>query len=243
MTALLQVDQLSIFYGRVHAVRSVSFDVEEGELFALLGPNGAGKTSLISAVVGLISRSEDSVRFGGSDITQVSAHRLAHQGIRLVPESRALFAEMTVEENLRMGLGRSARPEYEARRDELFETFPVLRDRIRQVSGTLSGGEQQMLSIARALIAKPRLLILDELSMGLAPKLVGEIVEVLGRLRDDGLTVLLAEQNANAVLPVADTAAIMVRGRIDFLGEPAAARKRLVDGYLGVVTAPETTDE
>ena len=236
--SLLEVQSLSIGYGRVNAVRDIDLSVGEGSLVALLGPNGAGKTSLISGISGVVRPASGTVHFAGRDITRRSAHRLARQGLRLVPESRALFPGMTVGENLKMGLDRADRRMFESRTEKITATFPVLGQRLKQPAGTLSGGEQQMLSIARALIGEPRLLILDEPSMGLAPQIIAEIIRVLGRLRDDGLTVLVAEQNARAVLPVADRAAILVRGRIRFFGDPGEVGERLEEGYLGRTDGP-----
>jgi len=239
--SLLEISNLSVAYGSVVAVRGVDLMVGTGELLALLGPNGAGKTSLISAVAGLIKPNEGSVRFRDESITDIAAHRLAPRGLRLVPESRALFPHMTTQENLMMGAGRMARQIFETRVESIIETFPVLGERQRQLAGTLSGGEQQMLSIARALIAGPDLLILDEPSMGLAPIVVSEIMATLAGLRDSGLAVLVAEQNARAVLPVADSAALMERGTITLKDTPDVIEARLTeDGYMGA-TRPSTT--
>lgn len=240
--SLLEIDDVTISYGSVVAVRGVQLSVASGELLALLGPNGAGKTSLISAIAGLIKPKSGSIRFGDEPITGIAAHRLASRGLRLVPENRALFPHMTTSENLRLGAGRMTRREFAQTIDDILETFPVLGERRSQLAGTLSGGEQQMLSIARALIAGPELLILDEPSMGLAPKVVSEIMSTLGRLRDRGLAVLVAEQNARAVLPVADAAVLMVRGRITLSGAPDAIEERLSsDGYLGAGSSSSTS--
>ncbi len=239
--SLLEVSDLSVSYGSVVAVRRVGLSVAKGELLALLGPNGAGKTSLLSAIAGLIAPTEGSIRFRDKDITGVAAHRLAPRGLRLVPESRALFPHMTTAENLRLGAGRMARDDFDKSLESIIETFPVLGERQRQLAGTLSGGEQQMLSIARALIAGPDLLILDEPSMGLAPIVVSEIMATLAQLRDQGLAVLVAEQNARAVLPVADSAALMVRGSITLSGAPDTLEERLsADGYLGTSSSSDS---
>ncbi len=238
MTALLEVRDLHVGYGSLLAVRGVSLTVEEGGITALLGPNGAGKSSLIAAVCGLIRSRSGAVLMGGKDVTGKPAHRLARAGLRLVPETRALFPEMTVLENLHVGAGRLARSLFTERLGRVYSLFPVLEQRRNQQAGTLSGGEQQMLAIARALAAHPRLLVLDEPSMGLAPKVISEIVVALSRLRDEGTTILLAEQNARPVLPVTDRAVVMVRGRVAREGDATEMRSLVEAGYFGVGTGP-----
>jgi branched-chain amino acid transport system ATP-binding protein len=233
MTAL-EISDLTVAYGNVVAVRGVSASLPEGTLVALLGPNGAGKTSLLSAVAGLVPASGGRVSVGGEDLGRRPAQRVARSGVRLVPENRALFGDMTVVENLQVGIGRAGRAETQRRIDRAFELFPRLAERTGQVAATMSGGEQQMLSIARALVAEPTVLLLDEPSMGLAPMVVTSIVEAVGRLRDEGLSVLVAEQNARAVLPVADRALVMARGRIVLEGSAAEVREHVeTSGYLG----------
>ena len=226
------IADLHVAYGQVVAVRGVDVTVARGSMTALLGPNGAGKTSLLAAVAGLVTPRSGSIRVDGRDVTRVPAHRLAHDGIRLVPEGRALFAEMTVVENLQVGAGRLARAPFEERMGRVFDVFDVLADRRGQRAGTLSGGEQQMLAIGRALVAEPRLLLLDEPSMGLAPRIVTEIMGVLAELTTDGLSVLLAEQNARAVLPVVDHAVLMTQGRVAVAGRPEVVEERIATGYL-----------
>jgi branched-chain amino acid transport system ATP-binding protein len=198
---------------------------------ALLGPNGAGKTSLLSAIAGVVPAAAGTVTLDGADITGRSAHRLAAAGLRMVPETRALFPDMTVADNLAVGApgGRLD----DAALDRIVEVFPVLGDRLRQQAGTLSGGEQQQLAIARALIGEPRVLLLDEPSMGLAPRIVASIMATLAELTAGGLAVLLAEQNANAVLGTVDRALVMDRGRIVTEGTPDVVRQTLSQGYLG----------
>jgi branched-chain amino acid transport system ATP-binding protein len=233
MTAL-EISDLTVAYGNVVAVREVSAALPEGALVALLGPNGAGKTSLLSAVAGLVPASGGRITVRGVDLGRRPAQRVARSGVRLVPESRALFGDMTVVENLQVGIGRAGRAETQRRIDRAFELFPRLAERRGQVAATMSGGEQQMLSIARALVAEPHVLLLDEPSMGLAPMVVTSIVEAIGRLRDEGLSVLVAEQNARAVLPVADRALVMARGRIVLEGSAAEVREHVeTSGYLG----------
>ncbi len=238
MTAFLEVDDLVVGYGNVRAVQGISLSVVKGSMLTLLGPNGAGKSSFIGAVCGLVRPRSGTVRMGGEDVTGRSAHWLARRGMRLVPEARALFAEMTVVENLMVGAGRLRRSEMGVRMDRMFALFDVLRERRRQLAGTLSGGEQQMLAIARALIAEPQILVLDEPSMGLAPKIISEIFVALARLRDEGTTILLAEQNARPVLPVTDRAALLGRGRMVREGEAAEMRPLVEAGYFGAGGTP-----
>lgn len=236
--SLLEVHDVEVAYGNVVAVRGVSISVEEGSMLALFGPNGAGKSSLIGAVCGLVRPRSGVIRIGGRDVTGRPAHRLARTGIRLVPETRALFPEMTVIENLLVGAGRLNRRAFDTRLDRMFDLFPVLDGRRLQQAGTLSGGEQQMLAIARALIAGPRILVLDEPSMGLAPKVIAEIIVALSRLRDEGTAILLAEQNARPVLPVTDRAALLVRGRMVKEGDPTEMRPLVEAGYFGSSGGP-----
>lgn len=226
---VLRVTGLSVSYGRIVAVQDVSLSVAEGQIAALLGANGAGKTSLLSAVAGLVPATGD-VELDGHDISGQQAHRLAARGLRLVPETRALFPDMTVAENLAVGAndGRANAQQL----DRVTTIFPVLRDRQGQRAGTLSGGEQQQLAIGRALIGEPRVLLLDEPSMGLAPRIVASIMSVLADLTGSGLSVLLAEQNAHAVLDSVDLAVLMDRGRAITVGTPDELRPRLKQGYL-----------
>ena len=249
----LTVRDLSVHYGRVQAVRRASLDVHAGEIVALLGGNGAGKSSLLRAVAGLQRPSEGQVLWGDVRLDALPAHRLASSGIALVPEGRQLLASMTVRDNLLLGaythhasdvaalLGPVSRvlrrPAMRMRLESVYSLFPQLAGREGQVSGSLSGGEQQMLAIARALMAAPRLLLLDEPSIGLAPNLVREILALLVRLRDEGLTILLVEQDAHAALRIADRGYVMETGRI--VAEGAArsllGSERMRRAYLGMV--------
>ncbi len=232
--AVLEVDDLSVAYGNVEAVAGVSLQVPERSLIALLGPNGAGKTTLLGAMAGLLRPRSGVIRLAGKDITGLPAHRVSRLGLRLVPESRALFPEMTVDENLAVGLADSKGDVRQSRLDRVFTLFPVLERRKDQTAGTMSGGEQQMLSIARALVADPRVLVLDEPSMGLAPLVVTAILNAVFTLRDQGLTVVVAEQNARAVLRVADRAVLMARGRVLSQGRADVIREQIENqGYLG----------
>lgn len=233
MTALLDVRGMTVAYGNVTAVRDVNLSVAAGSVVALLGPNGAGKSSILQAVAGLAPVRSGSVHFDGEPITGMEAHRVARRSLRLVPEGRALFPELTVDENLQVGAGgRTKSEDYLASRQRVFETFPVLADRPAQRAGTLSGGEQQMLAIARALISNPRMVLLDEPSMGLAPRIVSDIMRVLSRLRETGFTVLLAEQNARAVLPHVDEALVLVAGTIVARGDPEEIEPLVESGYI-----------
>jgi len=234
VTGALEVRGLTVQHRNAVAVRDVSFTVPDRALVALLGPNGAGKTSLLGALSGLLPRAGGEVLLGGRDIAGLPAQRVARAGVRLVPENRALFPDMSVLENLQVGAGRLPKNELATRLGRAFDLFPRLAERLQQTAGTMSGGEQQMLSIARALVADPQVLLLDEPSMGLAPKVVASIVQAVGQLRDAGLTVLVAEQNARAVLPVADRAVLMARGRVVLEGTADDVRVHIeAQGYLG----------
>lgn len=227
---LLRVKGLRVAYGRIVAVHGVDLDVPRGHVVALLGPNGAGKTSLLSAIAGTVSPAAGTVHLGDADITGQPAHRLAGRGLRMVPEGRALFPAMSIAENLAMGApGGRLRPEQLQR---IVEIFPVLGDRRAQLAGTLSGGEQQQLAIGRALIGDPDVLLLDEPSMGLAPRIVADIMRTLDDLTASGLSVLLAEQNANAVLDSVGTAVVMDRGNVVASGTGPEVREFLSGGYL-----------
>jgi branched-chain amino acid transport system ATP-binding protein len=236
--ALLEVAGLSVAYGTIRAVRGLSLEVVEGELVALLGSNGAGKTTTLTAIIGLAPASGGSIRFSGIDITNRAPERIVRLGMTLVPEGRRVFADLTVEENLRlgaMGAGkRQATPE-----EQLFALFPVLAERRRQLAGTLSGGEQQQLAIARALRSSPRLLLLDEPSLGLAPQVVEAIFELLVRLRAAGTTILLVEQNVHQALEIADRAYVLASGQLHIAGSSKALlhSTEIDRAYLGIGAA------
>ena len=231
---VLEVEDLSVAYRRVRAVNGVSFTVRPGEVVALLGANGAGKSTLLRAVAGVLAPDAGRVRFEGTDITGWPSHRVARRGLRLVPEGRGLLARMTVWENLLMGqyaTTTGARRDLEA----ALERFPVLRQRRGQIASTLSGGEQQMLAIARALVARPRLLMLDEPSLGLAPRLVRQVFAVVTELKREGVTIVLVEQNARQALAVADRAYILETGQVVLAGPATelAAGEAVQRAYLG----------
>ncbi|MBS3957215.1 MAG: ABC transporter ATP-binding protein [Clostridiales bacterium] len=214
----LDVRGLNAGYGRVDVLRGVDLHVAQGELVTLIGANGAGKSTLLKAIVGLVHLSGGSVHFFGEDITRISPERALRKGISLVPEGRMLFAPMTVDENLRLGAHINSADEFLAERTHVFDLFPVLGERKDQTAATLSGGEQQMLAIARGLMSRPRVLLLDEPSLGLAPRVIAEIFEALERLRADGLTILLVEQDARLALKHADRGYVMRTGSIALEG-------------------------
>ena len=234
MTAL-QVDGLQVCYGRTTAVDGISLDVPQGSAVCLIGANGAGKTTTLRAISGLIRARAGRVVYGGMDIVRRPAHRIAAMGLRHVPEGRQCFAELTVDENLALGAYLDPAAAAAQRRDQVLTRFPRLRERLSQRAGSLSGGEQQMLAIGRALMGGPRLLLLDEPSMGLAPLFVEEIFTIIATLKAEGTTILLVEQNASAALDVCDHAYVLETGRIVLSGPAAqvAADPAVIAAYLG----------
>ena len=213
MSSVLQVENINVYYGSIHAVKDVSFHVEQGEVVTLIGANGAGKSTTLNTVAGLLHSRAGSVRFLDEELRHVPGHKLVGRGMALVPEGRRIFQHMTVQENLDMG-GYCRGGDKSADMERVFERFPRLKERRRQVAGTLSGGEQQMLAMGRALMSHPKLLMLDEPSMGLAPLLVEQIFDIIRQLHVDGTTILLVEQNAQAALAVADRGYVLETGRI-----------------------------
>ena len=222
---MLKVEDLTTGYGRVPVLEGVSVDVGEGEIVTLLGANGAGKSTLMKAIVGALPAWSGRVTLAGQDVTSVSDHRRVGKGIVLVPEGRMLFSGMSVDENLTLGAysrtGAQPRHDAEEDRERVFELFPVLRERRRQAAGTLSGGEQQMLAVGRALMSKPKVLLLDEPSLGLAPRVIAEIFGVLDTLRASGLALLLVEQDARLALQHADRGYVMRTGEVALQGSAA----------------------
>ncbi|MDY3862991.1 MAG: ABC transporter ATP-binding protein [Eubacteriales bacterium] len=217
--AMLEVKDLEVSYGLIRAIRGVSFEVNEGEIVALIGANGAGKTTIMHAVAGLIPKQAGRVSFLGNDITSVPAHTLVPMGMAQVPEGRRIFQELTVEENLRLGAyTRKDKKETEATLERLYGRFAILRERAGQIAGTLSGGEQQMLAMSRALMSHPRLLLMDEPSMGLSPLYVSTIFDMIGQINREGTTVLLVEQNAKKALSIASRAYVLETGLITRTG-------------------------
>ena len=234
MSTVLQVESINVYYGSIHAVKDVSFRVEQGEVVTLIGANGAGKSTTLNTVAGLLHSRTGSVRFMGEELRHVPGHRLVERGMALVPEGRRIFQQMTVQENLDMG-GYCRGGDLSADMERVYERFPRLKERRRQVAGTLSGGEQQMLAMGRALMSHPKLLMLDEPSMGLAPLLVEQIFEIIRQLHADGTTILLVEQNAQAALAVADRGYVLETGRIVTEGSGAALLESdaIKTAYLG----------
>jgi len=236
VSAGLEVEGLQVAYGRTPAVRGISLHVRVGQVVCLIGANGAGKTTTMRAISGLVRPRAGRVRFDGEDITGRPAHRIAAAGLRQVPEGRQCFAELTVADNLTLGAYLvPARAEVARRQEGVLARFPRLRERLGQLAGSMSGGEQQMLAIGRALMGRPRLLLLDEPSMGLAPLFVEEIFAIIADLKADGTTILLVEQNASAALDVADHAYVLETGRIVLSGPAAdvAQDPAVAAAYLG----------
>jgi len=237
---MLEVAGLTVSYGPIEAVREISFRVEEGSIVSLVGPNGAGKTTTLNAISGVVPAARGRLFFQGRDITRLSPHQRVAGGIVQIPEGRLVLAGMTVRENLEMGAYRRPLREIQQSIAALEERFPILRERRNALAGTLSGGEQQMLAIARGLMAKPKLLLLDEPSLGLAPLLVQMIFEIVGELRSGGQTILLVEQNARQALSVSSRAYVMESGKIVLEGraEQLMYDPAVISSYLGQAIAP-----
>lgn len=234
--SILHVENLNVYYGAIHAVKGISFDVEEGEVVTLIGANGAGKSTTLNTVAGLLKPREGVVEFEGKSLLGIAPHTIVGKGIALCPEGRRVFLQMSVRENLEMGaFTRTDTAEVAQGLEDVFKRFPRLKERENQVAGTLSGGEQQMLAMGRALMSKPRLLMLDEPSMGLAPILVQEIFDIIEQLHSAGTTVLLVEQNARMALKVADRAYVLETGKVSMSGKASelASDERVKQAYLG----------
>ena len=245
MTALLQLENFCVGYGQVEALHNINLTLNAGEIVTVIGPNGAGKTTLLCAAMGLLP-SSGALTLAGERIAKPSVEALVARGVSLVPEKRELFGDMSVDDNLLLGgfyRWRKGQRDHTARIDSVFEIFPRLRERRSQMASTLSGGERQMLAIGRALMAKPRLLMLDEPSLGLAPLIVREVLKVISSLRNQGISVLLVEQNARAALQVADRGYVLEMGRVVLTGaaKDLLGDRRIIDAYLGLGTA-ETAD-
>jgi branched-chain amino acid transport system ATP-binding protein len=235
--ALLEVQSVSSGYGEVQILWDVSLKLEPGKLTALVGSNGVGKTTLLRTVVGLIKPWQGSILFGDQDVTRSSPHGKAAQGIVLVPEGRQLFPSMSVYENLQMGaFTRRAKARFDENLEHVYDMLPRLKERTGQRAGTLSGGEQQMLAVARGLMAQPEILMFDELSLGLAPFLVLHLFELLQTLKESGLTMLLVEQNVQMALAVSDYAYVLSEGRVEIEGQAAEVRRldQVREAYLGI---------
>ncbi len=234
MGELLKVDNINVYYGSIHAIRDISFHVDEGEIVTLIGANGAGKSTTLNCIAGLLKSDTGSIMFDGQDLSKIPGFKIVNKGLSLVPEGRRIFLQMTVEENLQMGA--YSKPESEAEGlERAYSLFPRLKERRTQVAGTLSGGEQQMLAMGRALMSKPRLMMLDEPSMGLSPILVEQIFDIIKNLNNAGTTILLVEQNAAAALDVADRAYVMETSRIVMEGKASELKEsdKIQKAYLG----------
>ena len=233
---MLKIDDINVYYGAIHALKGISLEVDEGEIVTLIGANGAGKSTTLRTISGLLKPKTGGIVFQGQDIAGVPAHEIVKRGISQVPEGRRIFAEMTVMENLDLGaFTRKDKDGIAADLRHVFELFPRLEERRDQVAGTLSGGEQQMLAMGRALMSRPKLLLLDEPSMGLAPLLIREIFNIIVDINKSGTTVLLVEQNANMALSIASRAYVLETGRITLSGPAAelAASEEVKKAYLG----------
>ncbi|MBO4424105.1 MAG: ABC transporter ATP-binding protein [Spirochaetales bacterium] len=211
---MLNVNNINVYYGAIHAIKGISFNVEEGEIVTLIGANGAGKSTTLNTISGLLRSKTGDISFMGSSISKMSPNKIVQSGLVMVPEGRRIFLGLTVEENLEMGAYTRPKAEIKSSLEEVYELFPRLKERRTQIGGTLSGGEQQMLAMGRSLMAKPKLMMLDEPSMGLAPLLVDLIFEIIADLHKAGATILLVEQNAQAALSIADRAYVLETGKI-----------------------------
>ena len=214
MAPILKVDDINVYYGSIHAVKGVSFEVNQGEIVTLIGANGAGKSTTLNTIAGLLHSKTGSITFMDEPLNKYPCHKIVSKGLAMVPEGRRIFLQMTVEENLEMGAFTQPNAGVDADLERVFDQFPRLKERRRQIAGTLSGGEQQMLAMGRALMSHPTLLMLDEPSMGLAPILVEQIFDIIKDLHKAGTTILLVEQNAQAALSVADRGYVLETGRI-----------------------------
>lgn len=232
---MLKVNDINVYYGSIHAIKGVSFEVKEGEIVTLIGANGAGKSTILKTVSGLLRTKTGSITFTERDITHMQPHKIIASGLAHVPEGRRIFAQMTVQENLEMGAFTQPASGVADDLTKVYDLFPRLKERRRQVAGTLSGGEQQMLAMGRALMGHPKLLMLDEPSMGLAPILVEQIFEIIKTLHSGGTTILLVEQNAQMALSVADRAYVLETGNITLsgTGEELASSDEIRKAYLG----------
>ena len=235
MGTILKVDNINVYYGAIHAIKGISFEVNEGEIVTLIGANGAGKSTTLQTVSGLLRSRTGSIEFNGENISHVPAHKLVYKGLAQVPEGRRIFLQMSVEENLEMGAFTQKNAGIDADLESVYEQFPRLRERKKQIAGTLSGGEQQMLAMGRALMSHPKLLMLDEPSMGLAPILVEQIFDIIKELHEAGATILLVEQNAQMALSVADRAYVLETGKITLsgTGKELAESDEVRKAYLG----------
>ncbi len=232
---MLKVNDINVYYGGIHAIKGVSFDVNEGEIVTLIGANGAGKSTILKTVSGLLRSKTGSVEFLGKNIQTIPAHKIVSEGLAQVPEGRRIFLSMTVEENLEMGAFTQSKKGISDDIASVYQQFPRLKERRKQIAGTLSGGEQQMLAMGRALMSHPKLLMLDEPSMGLAPILVDQIFDIIKELHKAGTTILLVEQNAQMALSIADRAYVLETGKVTLTGtgKELASSDEIRKAYLG----------
>ena len=235
MAQILKATNLNVYYGAIHAIKDVSFEVNEGEIGTLIGANGAGKSTTLQTVSGLLNSRTGSIEFCGENISHLPSYKIVEKGLAQVPEGRRIFLQMSVEENLEMGAFTQKNAGIDADIESVYEQFPRLRERKKQIAGTLSGGEQQMLAMGRALMSHPKLLMLDEPSMGLAPILVEQIFDIIRQLHKNGTTILLVEQNAQMALSVADRAYVLETGKITLsgTGKELAESDEVRKAYLG----------
>ena len=235
MAEILKVDNINVYYGAIHAIKGISFHVDEGEVVTLVGANGAGKSTTLNTISGLLRSKTGSVEFMGKSLNRTPAHKIVSQGLALVPEGRRVFLQMTVQENLEMGAFTQKNSGVAADLEMVYQQFPRLKERYKQTAGTLSGGEQQMLAMGRALMSHPKLLMLDEPSMGLAPILVEQIFEIIQNLHNAGTTILLVEQNAQAALSVADRGYVLETGKVvtTGTGSELLSSPEIKKAYLG----------
>ncbi len=234
--ALLEINNLEVHYGVIHALKGISFEVNEGEIIALIGANGAGKTTTLHTISGILQASSGNIIYDGKDITKVQAHKIVNLGISQVPEGRRVFAQLSVLENLKLGAFiRKDKDGIEEDLRNIYERFPRLEERKNQLAGTLSGGEQQMLAMGRALMSRPRIILMDEPSMGLSPIYVSEIFDIIKSINKDGTTVLLVEQNAKKALSIADRAYVLETGKIALSGDAKSLMNNdtVKKAYLG----------
>lgn len=234
--SLLEINDLEVYYGVIQAIKGVSFHVDKGEIIALIGANGAGKTTILHTITGLLNAENGTVLFNGTDLTKIPAHKIVSMGMAHVPEGRRVFANLTVLQNLKMGAyTRKDKIEIDASLENVYERFPRLKERQNQLAGTLSGGEQQMLAMGRALMSKPSIILMDEPSMGLSPIYVNEIFDIIQEVSKSGTTVLLVEQNAKKALSIADRAYVLETGKIVLEGKASDLlnNDEIKKAYLG----------
>jgi len=236
MQTMLKINNLNVFFGGIHALKGISFDVPIGKVITLIGANGAGKSTTLRTICGLIKPQGGQIKFSNNEISNIPADKIVKKGIALIPEGRKIFPNLTVQENLSLGaFARTDKQEIEKDLEWVYELFPRVKERLWQKGGTLSGGEQQMLAISRGLMSRPKLLMMDEPSLGLAPLLVKEIFDIIQKIHDDGITVLLVEQNAFAALKIADYAYVLETGKVVLqgTGEELLKDERVKKAYLG----------